>query len=55
VRALVTGSAGFIGSHLTESLLRDEHEVIGVDCFNDNNAWPDKIRNLTVARSYDAF
>jgi UDP-glucuronate 4-epimerase len=55
VRALVTGCAGFIGSHLTESLLRDEHEVIGVDCFNDNYAWPDKIRNLTVARSYDAF
>ena len=36
MRALVTGCAGFIGSHLTESLLADGHEVVGVDCFNDN-------------------
>ena len=35
-RALVTGCAGFIGSHLTESLLADGHAVLGVDCFNDN-------------------
>ncbi len=31
VRALVTGAAGFIGSHLCERLIRDGHEVIGVD------------------------
>jgi len=30
---LVTGAAGFIGSHLCERLLRDGHHVIGVDCF----------------------
>ena len=35
-RALVTGCAGFIGSHLTEALLADGHEVVGVDCFIDN-------------------
>jgi UDP-glucose 4-epimerase len=28
---IVTGCAGFIGSHLTEGLLRDGHEVVGVD------------------------
>jgi UDP-glucuronate 4-epimerase len=33
VRALVTGSAGFIGSQLAESLVLDGHEVRGVDCF----------------------
>ena len=33
-KALVTGCAGFIGSHLTESLLEDGHTVLGVDCFN---------------------
>ena len=38
MRALVTGCAGFIGSHLTESLLAQGHEVLGVDCFNDNYA-----------------
>src|SRR3712207_4279717 len=31
MRALVTGCAGFIGSHLTDALLADGHEVVGVD------------------------
>ena len=44
--ALVTGCAGFIGSHLTESLLADGHAVIGVDCFNDNYRREDKRANL---------
>ena len=32
-RALVTGGAGFIGSHLCEKLLRDGSEVVCVDNF----------------------
>ena len=35
MRYLVTGVAGFIGSHLTEALLSAGHEVSGIDCFTD--------------------
>ena len=55
MHALVTGCAGFIGSHLTESLLEDGLEVVGVDCFNDNYERPEKLRNLEHARDWDTF
>jgi len=32
-RVLVTGGAGFIGSHLCERLLNDGHEVLALDNF----------------------
>jgi UDP-glucuronate 4-epimerase len=51
----VTGCAGFIGSHLTESLLSDGHRVVGVDCFNDNYGRDRKLRNLDVARQWETF
>jgi UDP-glucuronate 4-epimerase len=46
MRVLVTGCAGFIGSHLTDALLARGDQVIGVDCFNDNYQRPQKLRNL---------
>lgn len=55
VRALVTGCAGFIGSHLTEALLADGWDVVGVDCFNDNYARPQKLNNLERARQWEKF
>jgi nucleoside-diphosphate-sugar epimerase len=33
--AIVTGAAGFIGSHLSEKLLENGFKVIGIDCFTD--------------------
>jgi UDP-glucuronate 4-epimerase len=35
VRYVVTGAAGFIGSHLAASLVASGHEVVGIDCFTD--------------------
>jgi nucleoside-diphosphate-sugar epimerase len=52
---MVTGCAGFIGSHLTESLLLDGIDVLGIDCFNSNYPRADKLLNLRRAREYDGF
>ena len=35
MKILVTGAAGFIGSHLSERLLAMGHQVVGLDCFTD--------------------
>jgi UDP-glucuronate 4-epimerase len=55
MRALVTGCAGFIGSHLTDSLLGDGHEVVGVDCFNDNYSRLVKAANAARHADWDSF
>lgn len=33
MRILITGAAGFVGSHLTDRLIQDGHEILGVDNF----------------------
>ncbi len=55
VTSLVTGAAGFIGSHVCERLLREGHRVIGVDAFSDYYARALKQANLASARSHPRF
>ena len=55
MKAFVSGCAGFIGSHLTESLLADGHSVLGIDAFNPNYDRAQKLDNLGRARESEAF
>jgi nucleoside-diphosphate-sugar epimerase len=55
MRCLVTGVAGFIGSHLAERLLADGHEVCGIDAFIDYYDRSIKERNLEGPRSWNTF
>jgi nucleoside-diphosphate-sugar epimerase len=48
VKALVTGAAGFIGSHLVQKLLAAGREVVGVDNFLDNYPRSFKDNNLAL-------
>lgn len=53
--ALVTGAAGFIGSHLVERLLAEGVSVTGVDCFTENYEATLKRRNLERASAHPSF
>jgi UDP-glucose 4-epimerase len=55
VKALVTGVAGFIGSHLTAALLDKGSTVLGVDCFTDYYPRPLKERNLEENKLREGF
>jgi dTDP-glucose 4,6-dehydratase len=50
MRTLVTGAAGFIGSHLCDALIAEGHQVIGVD-----NLLTGSLANLTQLRNEPRF
>lgn len=52
---LVTGVAGFIGSHLAEALLARGYRVLGIDAFTDFYPRVIKERNLQNLRQHPAF
>ncbi|MHC4265954.1 MAG: GDP-mannose 4,6-dehydratase [Planctomycetota bacterium] len=49
MKILITGAAGFIGSHLTERLLNNGHSVVGIDNFDD--FYDPKIKRSNIAVS----
>jgi len=55
MRILLTGAAGFIGSHLSERLLGLGHEVIGVDNFDPFYDRSIKEENLSISKTNPAF
>jgi UDP-glucuronate 4-epimerase len=54
-RYLVTGCAGFIGSHLVEALLDRRDHVLGIDSFSDYYPRRSKERNLIGVRERPGF
>ena len=55
MKALVTGAAGFIGSHLTAALLDRGADVTGIDCFTDYYPRAIKEANLGVNARRQGF
>jgi len=52
---LITGCAGFIGSHLCEKLCVEGYKIIGIDILNDYYDINIKKKNLEILSKYDNF
>lgn len=52
---LITGVAGFIGSHLAEKLLKEGYEILGLDIINDYYDINKKLSNLEILTKYPNF
>ncbi len=55
MRIVVTGAAGFVGSHLCDDLVARGHEVVGIDGFTRFYARELKERNVAALRRTPAF
>ncbi len=55
MNVVVTGAAGFIGSHLSEALCASGHHVLGIDCITDYYDPTEKKRNLVALAELPGF
>ena len=55
MKLLITGAAGFIGYHLSKSLIEDGYDVLGVDNINDYYDQNLKLNRLEILKSYNNF
>ena len=55
MKILITGSAGFIGYHLSKSLLDDGHEIFGIDNLNNYYDISLKKARLEILKKYKNF
>ena len=55
MNVVVTGAAGFVGSHLSETLCDQGHTVLGIDCLTDYYDPTEKRRNLSGLRERPGF
>src|ERR1700756_5543057 len=55
MKVLITGCAGFIGSHLSEHFLGQGYEVVGIDNFDPFYNKDQKKRNLSISLKSDRF
>lgn len=55
MKIVLTGGAGFIGSHTVDALLARGDEVVCVDNFNDYYSPQQKRKNLTKAQTFSSF
>ena len=55
MKIIITGAAGFIGYHLCESLLKEDHQILGIDNLNnyyDQNLKLERLKRLKNSKNF---
>ena len=55
MKIIVTGCAGFIGSHVCKYLLKKGHDILGIDNINNYYDTTIKLKNIEILKKYNTF